>query len=149
MPHIGHDPWRLVYLPLEACHAPRALRRDVCAAVGEGDLEVEDPALNAQPLGARGGQRVFLAREGGAQLFGPAADAREHAAALAGLDVVPPSLHAAVGVAVGAAPSVLVAVLPGDDERRQRLAAGGTRGARLAEQELAVLHGAQAVVGLR
>jgi hypothetical protein len=67
--HAGHDPWRLVDLPLVPGHTREPLRRDVRAAVGEGDLEIEDPALNAQPFGTGRGQGIGFAREGRAQFL--------------------------------------------------------------------------------
>ena len=114
VPHAGDYPCRLVDLSLVSGHARGPLRRDVSAAVGEGDLEIEDPALNAQPLGAGRGQCVRFAGEGRVQFLRAVAEAGGDAAAAAGLDVVLPSLHVAACVVVCAAPVVMFAVLGGE-----------------------------------
>lgn len=94
VPHARDDPWRLIDAVLEAGHARGALGHGVLPAVGERDLEVEDAALNAHPLGAGGRQGVGLAGVGGAQLLRAAADACQHRRAAPGLDVVELRLHA-------------------------------------------------------
>lgn len=144
--HAGDDPWRRVDLRLVAGDAHGPLWREIRAAIGERDFESEDARLNAQPFGSCGGERILSAREGRAQFLGAPADAGHDRAAVSRLDVGVHGAHAAVRIAIGAAPSVLVAVDADDRDRRQLLAARRARGA---EEQLSTLNGADAVVGLR
>ena len=133
MPHVGDDPGRLVDLPFVAADDDGPLRHQVRAAICQRDIERENPPLNSQPLGPRGCQCVGLIGEGVLQRFGPAADARHHAAARASLGAVVESLDPAVGIAVAARVSVAVAVATHDARWRQGCATRGTGGPGLAE----------------
>lgn len=140
--HIAAVPDDRVYLRLHALQGVGQLRDQVRPASGEHVAERGAATLQAVPLGAGSAQGALAVAVGVAQVLQVVAlGTGDGFLLLRAVHVVEVRAHAVVAVAVGLQVAVLVAILAGEDDVRQRQAAGSLAAAGRQAEQAAGFHG--------